>query len=86
MWGFSLDKLAEKYLIEFGDPQAPVQITEYFSMSCPHCLSLFKKDFKILKEKYLETKQAYWALYRTIFFNIPYNLFRIEFFFRRSLI
>ncbi len=37
--GFSFDKLDEKYLIVFGDPNAPVQITQYFSMTCPHCLS-----------------------------------------------
>lgn len=63
VWGFSFDKLDEKYLIVIGDAEAPVKITQYFSMTCPHCLSLFKKDFKDLKENYLDTKKVTWTFH-----------------------
>jgi hypothetical protein len=61
--GLSFDKLDDKYLTLFGDPQAFIQITQYFSMTCPHCLSLFKKDFKVIKEKYLDPKKAAWSFH-----------------------
>lgn len=63
VWGFSLEKLDEKYLIVFGDPQATIRVTQYFSLTCPHCLSLFQKDFKAIKDKYLETKKASWTFH-----------------------
>jgi len=71
--GFSLEKLDEKYLIKMGDPDSKVQIIQYFSMTCPHCLSLFKKDFQIIKEKYLDTKKASW-----IFHPIPLDSLTIQ--------
>ena len=61
--GFSLDHLNDKYLISIGDSHAKMQIVQYFSMTCPHCLSLFKKDFKVIKEKYLDTKKANWTFH-----------------------
>lgn len=63
VFGFSLDKLDEKYLVVYGDSKAPTQVNQYFSMTCPHCLSLFKKDFKTLKEKYLDTRKASWSFH-----------------------
>ncbi len=61
--GFCLDKLDEKYLVTYGDAQASTQITQYFSLTCPHCLDLFKKDFKDLKNKYIDTKQIAWTFH-----------------------
>jgi hypothetical protein len=63
MLGFSFEKLNEKYLTTFGDAQTSIHITQYFSMTCPHCLSLFKKDFKEIKTKYLDTKKASWTFH-----------------------
>lgn len=60
VFGFSLEKLAEKYLISFGDSKAPMHITQYFSMTCPHCLTLFKNDFKTIKERYIDKKSMAW--------------------------
>ena len=61
--GFSLDKLDEKYLITVGSPDSNVKIIQYFSMTCPHCISLFKKDFKVIKQKHLDTKKASWTFH-----------------------
>ena len=61
--GFSFDKLDEKYLITVGSPDSNVKIIQYFSMTCPHCISLFKKDFKTIKQKYLDTKKANWTFH-----------------------
>lgn len=73
IFGFSLDKLDEKYLTVFGNPQASIQVTQYFSMTCPHCLSLFKKDFKKIKEKYLDTDQIAW-----IFHPVPLDSLTVQ--------
>ena len=41
-----------------GDPQAPVTIIEYASMTCPHCRSFHKEVYPAIKEKYLDTGKA----------------------------
>jgi hypothetical protein len=66
---FALEKLDAKYQIAYGDPQAKIKITQYFSFQCPHCVGLFKQDFKEIKAKYLDTKKVYW-----IFHPIPMDM------------
>lgn len=58
-----LDKLDEKYLVVFGDYQAENKVIQYFSFTCPHCLSLFKKDFKEIRDKYLSRKEMSWTFH-----------------------
>lgn len=55
-----LEKLSEKYLVTFGSPDAPTKITLYFSLACPHCLSMYREDFQKIKAKYIESKQIAW--------------------------
>lgn len=38
-----------------GDPNAPVKIIEYASMTCPHCASFHNRTYHALKEKYIDT-------------------------------
>jgi protein-disulfide isomerase len=38
-----------------GDPDAPVTIVEYASMTCPHCANFHNDTLPALKEKYIDT-------------------------------
>jgi protein-disulfide isomerase len=38
-----------------GDPNAPVTIVEYASMTCPHCAHFHETTLPKLKEKYIDT-------------------------------
>jgi protein-disulfide isomerase len=38
-----------------GDPDAPVTIIEYFSLTCPHCAAFHKETLPVLKERYIDT-------------------------------
>ncbi|RED54272.1 DsbA family protein [Aestuariispira insulae] len=38
-----------------GDPNAPVTIMEFSSLTCPHCASFHKNTLPLLKEKYIDT-------------------------------
>lgn len=38
-----------------GDPDAPVTIIEYASMTCPHCRTFHKTAYPAIKEKYIDT-------------------------------
>ncbi len=40
--------------IELGDPNAPVTIVEYSSLTCGHCGAFHTKTLPLLKEKYVE--------------------------------
>lgn len=53
----SVDKLPSSYLVSYGDPDAQVSVTEYFSFQCPHCVRLFNTEFKELKAKFIDTRQ-----------------------------
>jgi len=41
-----------------GDPDAPVTIIEYSSLTCPHCAAFHTDTLPALKERYIETGQA----------------------------
>ena len=56
-------KLSGKYCITYGNPQAEIQLVEYFSLSCPLCLKLLKQDFPKLKEKYVCSGDVFWVLH-----------------------
>ncbi|NMM43224.1 DsbA family protein [Rhodospirillaceae bacterium KN72] len=38
-----------------GDPNAPVTIIEYASLTCPHCAAFHRETFPQIKEKYIDT-------------------------------
>ena len=41
-----------------GDPDAPVTIIEYSSLTCPHCAAFHTGTLPAIKERYIETGQA----------------------------
>lgn len=57
------EKLPPSYQISYGNPDAPVQVVEYFSFTCPKCLKLIREDFEVLKEKYINTGMSYWVFH-----------------------
>lgn len=42
-----------------GDPEAPVVMIEYASMTCPHCASFHRDTFPRLREEYIDTGRVY---------------------------
>lgn len=51
-----------------GAEDAPVEIIEYASYTCPHCASFHADQYPQLKENYIETGQVKFV-YREIFFD-----------------
>lgn len=45
-----------------GNPNAPVQIVEYMSMTCSHCADFGTKVFPTLKEKLIDTGKVYFVV------------------------
>ncbi len=59
------EALAEMTL---GDPDAPITIIEYSSLSCPHCASFHRDTFPRIKERYIDTGKA-----RLIYRDFPFD-------------
>lgn len=45
-----------------GDPNAPVKIIEYMSMTCSHCANFHTKTFDAIKAKYVDSGKAYFVI------------------------
>lgn len=41
-----------------GDPDAPVEIIEYSSLTCPHCASFHRETLPQIKKEYIDTGKA----------------------------
>lgn len=59
----SFEKLPACYTVSYGDPGAPIKITEYFSFSCPKCLEFIRRDFELVKTQYIDTGKVYWTFH-----------------------
>ena len=57
--------LADRVL---GDPKAPVTITDYSSMTCPHCARFHVDTLPKIKEKYIDTGKA-----KLVFRDFPFD-------------
>ena len=51
-----------------GSAEAPVQVIEYASYTCPHCASFHGDQFKQLKENYIDTGKVRFV-YREVYFD-----------------
>jgi hypothetical protein len=71
--GFCLEKLSSDYLIKFGDSKSKVEVVQYFSFMCPHCLGLFRKDFQEIKCEYIECGKICW-----VFHPVPMDLLTVQ--------
>mgnify|MGYP001793177544 CR=1 FL=1 len=53
-----------------GDPDAPIEVVEYASYTCPHCASFHADQFKAIKENYIDTGKVRFV-YREVYFDRP---------------
>jgi len=56
--------------ITFGDPNAPVVVTEYASLSCGHCKKFHADIFDKIKEPYIDSGKVYFV-FRYFPLNLP---------------
>lgn len=54
--------------IVYGDPNAPVEIIEYASLTCSHCANFATQIFPKIKEKYIDTGKVKF-IYRNYVMN-----------------
>lgn len=54
--------------IVLGDPEAPVEIIEYASLTCPHCASFHTDAFPKIKADYIDTGKAK-LIFREVYFD-----------------
>lgn len=52
-----------------GDPNAPITMIEYASMSCPHCAAFHTEKLPIIKKEYIDTGKV-----KLVFRDFPFNL------------
>lgn len=48
--------------MSLGSPKAKIQVTEYASMSCPHCGRFSRDVFPAFKKKYIDTGKVHFTL------------------------
>lgn len=51
-----------------GDPDAPVEIIEYASFTCPHCAAFHEGAYQEIKKNYIDTGKVK-LVYREVYFD-----------------
>ncbi|MGG7646208.1 DsbA family protein [Rhodovulum sp. YNF3179] len=51
-----------------GDPEAPVEVIEYASFTCPHCATFHETVFPQIEENYVDTGKVHFV-YREVYFD-----------------
>ncbi len=66
------DEVAEFNVVEMvqGNPDAPVELIEYASYTCPHCAAFHSNQYQELKENYIDTGLIRFV-YREVYFDQP---------------
>lgn len=74
--GFAADKDSGflNYDMIIGDKDAPIEIIEYASTTCPHCATFHKDILPELKKKYVETGKVK-IIFRNYVFQQPFDVF-----------
>ncbi len=70
----AIEKLPSEYLVSYGDKDALIEITQYYSLSCPHCVQIFKNDYKRIQKEYIDTGKL-----RYVFHPVPMDLTTVQF-------
>lgn len=63
------------YDMILGDKNAPIEIIEYASTTCPHCASFHKDILPELKKKYVDTGKVKIVFRNFVFANNPFDVF-----------
>lgn len=69
----AFEKLSDDYCVYYGNKDSDVTIIQYYSFTCPHCVTLFRKEFQKIKEAYIDTQQVNW-----VFHPIPVDLLTVQ--------
>jgi protein-disulfide isomerase len=64
------DGAREVVEMSMGDPNAPVTIVEYASLTCPHCAAFHEEVFPELKANYIDTGLVHFIA-RDVYFDRP---------------
>jgi protein-disulfide isomerase len=51
-----------------GDPDAPVKVIEYASLTCSHCANFHRDTWPVVKEQYVDTGKAHFT-FREVYFD-----------------
>jgi protein-disulfide isomerase len=49
-----------QYDVIYGKEDAPIQVLEYFALTCPHCSYFYENNFPSLKKEYIDTGKVRW--------------------------
>jgi hypothetical protein len=69
----TFQKLGSEYCISYGNPSAPVNVVEFFSFQCPHCVRLFRDEIHLIKEEMINTGKLHLA-----FHPVPQDLSTVQ--------
>jgi hypothetical protein len=58
----AVEKMDERFLIQYGDIKAPLKVVEYISFSCPHFIKLFR-EFPKIKEDFIDKGIIYFTFH-----------------------